>query len=348
MARANWLADKLREYGCNVVEVDDWKTRGNATFDPKGVVAHHTAGSPSGDAPSLRVCINGHGSLPGPLANVVLSRSGICYVIASGRANHAGRGGFRGLSGNSSVFGIEAENTGVGEPWSAQQLDAYYKCTAAMLDGIGRDASWVCGHHEWATPPGRKIDPRGFTMDSFRTEVGKALGKTAPAPSPTPKPKPTPKPAPRPASNVLKRGDRGPAVVNLQNTLNFWGHNAGKADGIFGAQTEAAVKRYQKGLKVSVDGIWGPQSQKAHDDLMKYFQSLNAKKAKPVARPWLRQGDRGEHVKYLQQRLTAHGFSTKADGIYGPQTLRSVLRFQTAKAIGADGIVGPLTWGRLG
>ena len=44
MARALWLADALRAEGVNVVEEPGWRDRGSATFNPKGVICHHTAG----------------------------------------------------------------------------------------------------------------------------------------------------------------------------------------------------------------------------------------------------------------------------------------------------------------
>src|SRR5690606_4874686 len=330
MARANWLANKLREYGCTVVEVDGWTTRGSSTFNPQAVVLHHTASRAGGDAPSLGICIRGRSDLPGPLCNVLISRSGVCYVIASGRANHAGKGGFRGLTGNSSVFGIEVENNGVGEPWRPTVLDAFQRCNAAMLDGISRDSSWVVRHADWATPKGRKIDPAGIDMGAFLHAVATHLGKK-PAPAPQP-----------PRARVWKEGDRGPEVKSIQNICNFWGWNAGTADGIWGPRTTAGVKRAQKALGVAQDGIWGPATEAAYVRFRKAMEALSK-----VSRPTLKQGDRGEHVRYLQQRLNAHGIKVEVDGIFGPRTLRAVLLFQTHKT-GADGIVGPVTWRLLG
>jgi hypothetical protein len=46
--------------------------------------------------PSLRLLIKRRSDCPGPLCNVGLARSGAVYVIAAGRANHAGKGGWRG------------------------------------------------------------------------------------------------------------------------------------------------------------------------------------------------------------------------------------------------------------
>lgn len=172
--RATWLADRLRAAGLTVVETDGWRERGSAGFEPRGVVVHHTASNrTTGDAPSLNICIKGRPDLPGPLCQVLIGRSGRCYLIASGRANHAGSGGWRGLSGNSSVLGIEAENDGRGEPWSADLMRAFLCATAVCLGGIDQDASWCCGHKEWTS---RKIDPAGINMDAFRGSVASLLG----------------------------------------------------------------------------------------------------------------------------------------------------------------------------
>jgi hypothetical protein len=62
------------------------------------------------------------------------------------------------------------------------------------------------------------------------------------------------------------------------------------------------------------------------------------------ARPVLRQGDRGEHVKVLQRNLGG----LTADGIFGPKTTDAVRKFQRSKKLTADGIVGPKTWAALG
>ncbi|HHW71541.1 MAG TPA: peptidoglycan-binding protein, partial [Clostridiales bacterium] len=45
-------------------------------------------------------------------------------------------------------------------------------------------------------------------------------------------------------TSTLRRGSRGSQVVALQKRLNELGYNCGKADGIFGANTESAVKKF--------------------------------------------------------------------------------------------------------
>jgi peptidoglycan hydrolase-like protein with peptidoglycan-binding domain len=51
---------------------------------------------------------------------------------------------------------------------------------------------------------------------------------------------------------IVKRGDRGAAVRSIQRELGIL------ADGIFGEQTERAVKRFQRGHDLVPDGIVGP------------------------------------------------------------------------------------------
>ena len=55
------------------------------------------------------------------------------------------------------------------------------------------------------------------------------------------------------------RGSSGTEVEKLQNALIAAGYDVGstKADGVYGKNTEAAVKAYQKDNGLTVDGIAG-------------------------------------------------------------------------------------------
>lgn len=180
MTRALWIPDQLEAAGLTVTREWGWDLRGSPSFNPQGVVCHHTASAPGNNAPSLGICINGRPDLPGPLCQLLIARDGTCHVIASGTANHAGAGGWRGLTGNTSVFGIEVENNGLGEPWTGHLLDVFARACAALLRGMGdTDADNVCLHREWA--PTRKPDPAGpgFPQDgnTWRTRVQAALNE---------------------------------------------------------------------------------------------------------------------------------------------------------------------------
>ena len=174
------LADRLRAAGLRVIETNDWTTRGSSSFTPRGAVNHHTAGPPTGSAPSLGVVIDGRPDLAGPLCNVLQSREpdgqDVAYVIAAGRANHAGEGDWHGLSGNSSVWGLEIEHDGVTDlPVHRQEIAA--RIQAAMIAGTA-DAGMVCQHSEWTS---RKIDAAtNVDPDQFRASVAAYLAAEAP------------------------------------------------------------------------------------------------------------------------------------------------------------------------
>lgn len=173
MGRDTGIADRLRAQGVRVVEVDGWRDRGSSDFSPRGSVNHHTAGPLSGNIPSLNTLIYGRSDLPGPLCNVAQARNNDAYVIAAGRANHAGSGGWRGLSGNSSVWGLEVENTGLdNEPVRPDQVDTMAKIHAALLRGTA-GAEMNCQHKEWA--PDRKPDFHNMNGDDLRNRINNYL-----------------------------------------------------------------------------------------------------------------------------------------------------------------------------
>lgn len=57
----------------------------------------------------------------------------------------------------------------------------------------------------------------------------------------------------------------------------------------------------------------------------------------------MRQGSRGESVKWLQWELNRHGANLELDGIFGIKTKLAVLLFQKDNKLSQDGIVGPKT-----
>ena len=65
------------------------------------------------------------------------------------------------------------------------------------------------------------------------------------------------------AATVLKRGSQGSQVKTLQTKLKNWGYYSGSVDGIFGANTERAVKYFQRTNGLAVDGIVGTKTASA-------------------------------------------------------------------------------------
>ncbi|WP_216913722.1 MULTISPECIES: N-acetylmuramoyl-L-alanine amidase [unclassified Synechococcus] len=255
----SWLVTVLRDAGLKVAEVDGWlnRGRGDMSSSVKGVICHHTVGPASGNMPSLRVLTDGRSDLRGPLSQLGLGRDGTYYVIAAGRANHAGPGSWKGESGNSNFIGIEAENTGFpSDPWPAVQLDAYKRGVAAILTKLGRDSGWCCGHKEWTSG---KIDPHTIDMSQFREDVAKFMANPGQVQR-----IPVSDPNDRPTLSRSKSDNPRFLVEEVQKKLGF---DKMKVDGIFGAITEAAVRQFQRNNPPLVpDGIVGPATWKVLDN----------------------------------------------------------------------------------
>lgn len=63
------------------------------------------------------------------------------------------------------------------------------------------------------------------------------------------------------AQAVLSRlGSRGDEVRRIQNKLKSLGFYAGSVDGIYGAKTQSAVKKFQASVGLTADGIAGPKT----------------------------------------------------------------------------------------
>ena len=148
------------------------------------------------------------------------------------------------------------------------------------------------------------------------------------------------------AQPTVYSGSRGESVKTLQEKLNAKGFNAGSVDGIFGKNTQAAVMAFQKANGLAADGIVGKLTwAKLYDTTA----ALPAASTAAGTQPMVYRGSRGDAVRRLQELLNKKGFDCGAvDGIFGSKTYAAVVAFQKANGLGADGIVGPLTWGKLG
>lgn len=172
----------------------DWMNhqRDGATGKPfgpvNGVMIHHTASHDS-----YNVIWSGRSDLPGPLAHAYIDKAGVAWMASDGRANHAGLGDADVLNavraesyaskppapnqqnadGNDCFYGFECENLGNGkDPWPAVQYNAMVKATAAILRFYKWSEKSVIGHLEWTN---QKVDPKGFEMTKFRSDVKACL-----------------------------------------------------------------------------------------------------------------------------------------------------------------------------
>lgn len=247
MSNATWLADVLRAAGCKVVEEPGWKTRGRGTLgDIKGVLVHHTG--PGSSEGLKRLIKDGRSDLPGPLSQMFLDEDGTFYIIAAGRCNHAGKGKWQGVTaGNSQMLGIECKNAGDGKDiWEATQTEALAHGVAGILAHIHADPVMAAGHKEYALPKGRKIDPT-FDMFQFRDHVEAVESGTTIGGV-------IPPATVNPVYSMLRKGSQGPDVKRLQKLLGI------TVDGAFGPNTEKAVIKFQQANGLKPDGLVGPKT----------------------------------------------------------------------------------------
>ena len=140
-------------------------------------------------------------------------------------------------------------------------------------------------------------------------------------------------------SKFIDLGDRGSKVAEVQKQLISKGFSLPGygSDGVFGVETEKAVKAFQKQQGILVDGIVGPIT----------FQKLgltssgNVKEAKYPGY-LIKRGSTGSVVKNIQLAVGA-----KADGIFGPKTEAAVKSYQKQHSLKIDGLVGPNTWNKM-
>ena len=147
--------------------------------------------------------------------------------------------------------------------------------------------------------------------------------------------------------HVLRRGSTGDEVRILQQGLKIG------VDGSFGPGTEQAVRAFQTQHRLTADGVVGPQAWTKLIELG-LVPARTATTPTPAPPPatvhpleqystlTLRRGSSGAAVAALQRAL-----SLTADGSFGPGTEQGVRAFQQSKSLTSDGVVIPNVWNAL-
>ena len=134
----------------------------------------------------------------------------------------------------------------------------------------------------------------------------------------------------------IRRGDRGPAVIEINQILAELDLLSGGSDE-YDDGTERAVRNFQQTRGLSVDGLVGDETWRALDAARWKLGARALYHALPE--PFV-----GEDVRALQERLLEMGYDVgRADGIFGPNTARSVAQFQREVGLQPDGACGPQT-----
>lgn len=279
--------------------------------------------------------------------------------------------------------GLQYELAGYARQTAAEWADAY--SVAALELAAQQCAEWVRKYGipiRHLSPAELKAGARGFVAHddvskaykksshwdpgpafpwaSFLARVAALTGGAAPVVNPVPAPAP---------SNVVRQGSRGSLVSRVQSFLGI------PADGIFGAQTHAAVVAYQRALGLTPDGIVGAQTWAAINAGRRPAAGPSPRNAaQTVATQKALQGakqdgywgdDTDMRVNLVRAAINGHfpGGSgaggvqgvkdaqwvvwAAADGIWGPKSAAAlkatIAKLQAAWGVAADGIWGPKT-----
>lgn len=164
----------------------------------------------------------------------------------------------------------------------------------------------------------------------------------------------------------LRRGTTGPGVVTIQVMLNRISQSypaipkVPNVDGIFGARTEASVRKFQEVFNLDPDGIVGSATWYS---LVRIYVAvtrlaeLRSQGQRFYANSWahepIEQGDRGIKVEHLQYMLSVLSEyipeipPVTVDGIYGSNTRNAVLAAQRRFGLPQTGEVDFDTWDEI-
>ena len=149
------------------------------------------------------------------------------------------------------------------------------------------------------------------------------------------------------ATRTLTLGMTGNDVYALQERLIELRYLSGVADGVFGAETQAALIAFQKNNGLTADGNAGSSTLKKLAGSCKAATRTTPTPA-PAGTVTLREGDEGENVYILQAYLFELGYYTgRIDGRFSAETTEAVKAFQRANGLTADGIAGKGTQSKL-
>ena len=166
--------------------------------------------------------------------------------------------------------------------------------------------------------------------------------------------------------STLYNGCKGEEVKKLQQALIDLGYLGGYADGVFGRNTENAVRKFQSKNHLNSDGLAGKKTQEIL--FAKASSSSSSSSAKSASSSssasssassassggngslfggdyaTIRIGAKGARVTSLQKALSAVGaYSGSIDGKFGSGTQEAVKLFQQSEKLTSDGLAGRKT-----
>lgn len=165
----------------------------------------------------------------------------------------------------------------------------------------------------------------------------------------------------------LKLGSSGNEVLTIQRQLNRISDNypsipkITNLNGIFGTQTEDAVRQFQYIFNLTQDGIVGKATwykiKNVFNGIARLAEltadRLTYEDVSPIYPSLLTEGMSGDYIKTLQYYLDVVAYfypqipDITVDGYFGEKTKEAVMAFQNLQELTVDGIVGRDTWRSL-
>ena len=136
----------------------------------------------------------------------------------------------------------------------------------------------------------------------------------------------------------LRPGDTGPAVTEVRSVLRSLGLlPTNESDGVYDRDCDRAVRAFQQGRGLTVDGVVGHET---------YSAITSARWRLGDRELCYAIGDRlvGDDVSVLQERLLELGYAPgRPDGVFGARTESALRQFQRDYGLRVDGLCGPAT-----
>lgn len=155
---------------------------------------------------------------------------------------------------------------------------------------------------------------------------------------------------------------KGERVRKLQEDLVKVGIEV-EVDGIFGSETDAAVRKFQSDRNLEVDGIVGIVTQAKLAQIIREQAATGRASAAPRGQSGMSLQDIIDQNKFIpfddlnsgvlvedqdlcreiQTILRANGFLDVVDGLYGPKTREALRRFKASRQLGGGDVFGSTT-----
>jgi peptidoglycan hydrolase-like protein with peptidoglycan-binding domain len=148
-----------------------------------------------------------------------------------------------------------------------------------------------------------------------------------------------PRARPETAPKARARAD---ITADIQRELSRRGLYDGPADGVLGPKTDAAIRDFESGARMKATG-------EPTEDLLRAIQQRPVKAAEhtphqavPALDPIANLIAPAPRVLAIQRALNDYGYGpVKATGVYGPETVAAIEKFERERKLPVTGQIGP-------